>query len=237
MNVANWQDRSELYEALMQVIRKRRSHRGYDSRPVSKDDIIKIIDAARWAPSGANIQPWEFLVIQDPATVRELAGILKREKDLIQKADPEFPAMGREFHDTVGTYILVLGDTRLMDAFPRVTTDVMEWTFCSSLAAATMNMHLAAASLGLGSVWLTVHRETESQIRRLLDIPEVFRVYTVMPLGYPARSRESWRRSVDEVIHWEGYDRTKFRSDELVKSMLSRKSRALLMAGRPVEQS
>jgi 5,6-dimethylbenzimidazole synthase len=225
---------SELYASLMEVIRNRRSIRGFDLRQVPNDDILRIIEAGRWAPSGANIQPWEFLVIRDRELVKRLGEVLKSEKDLILKADPEFPIMGREYHDTIGNYILVLGDSRLIEAFPHVTPDIMDWTLCSSLAAAVMQMHLAATSLGLGSVWLTIHRETEEQIRKLFNIPDVYRVYTVFPVGYPAKKRKSYRRDLEEIVHRDGFDIRKYRSDEVIDELLSKKARAYLMSGKEI---
>ena len=58
------------YDTLLKIIKSRRSIRKYKSDPVSLEDVMKVLEAARWAPSGNNSQPWEFVVVRDPGKRR-----------------------------------------------------------------------------------------------------------------------------------------------------------------------
>ena len=64
------------YGSLLSLIKKRRSIRRYEPEPVPMEDVMKVLDAARWAPSGDNSQPWEFVVIRDPEKLNQVMDIL-----------------------------------------------------------------------------------------------------------------------------------------------------------------
>ena len=66
------------YESLMNVIRSRRSIRRFDPKPVPEEDLVRILETGRWAPSGANIQPWAFIVVEESDRRRAIAELLKR---------------------------------------------------------------------------------------------------------------------------------------------------------------
>jgi nitroreductase len=84
------------YDALMETLLWRRSIRGFKPDPVSDEDLYKIIDAAHYAMSGANSQPWEFIIVKDPETKQKLREVYEHDDYqftywLEQQRDPEFP--------------------------------------------------------------------------------------------------------------------------------------------------
>ena len=64
------------YDNLLTLIKRRRSIRRYKPEPVPMETVLKVLEAARWAPSGDNSQPWEFVVVRDTAKVSQVLEIL-----------------------------------------------------------------------------------------------------------------------------------------------------------------
>ena len=77
------------YDCLLDLVKKRRTVRHFKSTPVPDDYITKIIEAARWAPSGFNTQPWEFVVIKKPEIHDKIVAALDRHGPPIQNPSPE----------------------------------------------------------------------------------------------------------------------------------------------------
>lgn len=220
------------YEMLMDVFRERRSIRRFERRPVPRELVLKALEAARWASSGANIQPWEFLVIDDAERVHSVAEILTRERRYIVARDPNFPPLGRAFHKDVALYILILGDTRLKRAFPQTTDLVVDVTLYASLAMATCQLHLAVEALGLGTYFHTPEEPTERELKAWLGIPQPLMIFSIAPLGFPRARRTSSRRPLEEMVHWNVYDPSLYRSDEAVAALLRKRVIAIAMSGR-----
>jgi nitroreductase len=83
------------------------------------------------------------------------------------------------------------------------------------LATACMLMHCAAAALGLGTQWVTIH--VEEAFKRALGVPDVLSVYQIIPVGYPdGATKKSGRRRLNEIVHHDVYDRGKFLSNRAV---------------------
>ncbi|MBI4334685.1 MAG: nitroreductase family protein [Chloroflexi bacterium] len=94
-------------------------------------------------------------------------------------------------------------------------------TFLKNVGNATMLIHLAAASLGLGSQWVSVNNTWEGPVKELLGIPRVLGVHTIVPIGYPAyKVPPPYRRKLNEIVHYDGYDKSKFRTDEQISEFL-----------------
>jgi nitroreductase len=164
---------------VLEVIRKRRSIRKYISKPVEEDKLQKILEAGRWAPSASNKQPWHFVVIRDESMRKKLADI---------------HAYGR-FMAESPVVIIVLSDP---ERHPRY--------YIADPHNAVQNMLLAAYSLGLSTCWMGV-RDTpyEAEFKKLLDVPDKFRIICSVSLGYSNQERDSSRRSLDEIVSWERY--------------------------------
>jgi len=208
------------YESLFEIIKERRTVRKFKSTEIPDDYVIKVIDAARWAPSAANSQPWEFVVVKDKEMKKKIGVTIKETAELTVEGNIPMQPYFLE----APVLIAVCGDPRLMEACP--TGDVRDELFTSSLAAAIQNMQLAATSLGLeGSVWGTVGPLAAVRIKDLLNIPQVLKVGAIVPLGFHAvHPKPTFRREIDEIVHREKYDMAKFRTDEDIKEFISTKT-------------
>jgi len=160
---------------IMEAITKRRSIRRFKSREVEQWKLDMALDAARWAPSSKNSQPWEFIIIKDRNTLEKIAA-----------------------ESTYGKHI---AQAPLAVAF---VTDPSKsnWHEVDG-ALATQNFTLAAWALGLGTCWTgTMNRD---KVKKILDIPAEKNLLTVLPLGYPAEEGQAHRDELSSFIHLERY--------------------------------
>jgi nitroreductase len=211
-------------DALLGLIRRRFSHRGgfRRDRDVPEEAIRFILEAARWAPSAGNAQPWEFIVIREPETRDRIAELFKaqlREKIEIERALRGTAAVGGSVafrHAPV--FIIVLGDPRLNICYPlRTREERSESHLYSSLANATLQLMLAATWLGLGTQYISDASSPymSCMLKAMLGIPEELKVYHLVPVGYVDRvPGPNPRRPLEEQVHRERYDRSRFRSME-----------------------
>jgi len=186
--------------------------------------LEKILQAARWAPSGANTQPWDFIVVRNPKLKEEIAHIFVESHQRAKKEDKEFPydageGLRKRFTDPP-ILIVVCADTRFMKAYPKV--GYREQILNVSMGAAIQNMMLAANALGLGLSWGTVDTLNRDKLRKLLRVPAQSRVLEVLQLGYPAaRAPPRFRRDPRDFTHVDKFDNLKLRSEEEVENLLS----------------
>jgi len=225
------------YEMFMEVVLSRMSVRKLKPDPLPEGAIEKILEAGRWAMSGANGQPWEYIVVTDPAVKRALYNVYHDEVDSdfifwmeqmreLELRHPAFQMSGtpeeqvRELKARPGwaeapALIVVIGDGRRQWAtvlggqtFGRHASH-----FSDGLANTCMLIHLAAAALGLGTQWVTLH--IEDGFKRVLKIPDLMTVYTIIPVGYPdVPRRRGMRRPLKEMIHYEQYDQSRYLSNQ-----------------------
>lgn len=163
---------------LIQTIFARRSIRKYTAKSVSKNDIKTMLEAAMAAPSASNRKPWHFIVVTDQQILDKLARVHPYGKMLF-----EAPLC-----------IAVCGDTTISPRY---------WV--QDCSAATENLLLAAAALGLGAVWLGVHpRESRiGPIRKVLDIPETIVPLNLVAIGHPGEEKEPRTQYDDLRVHRE----------------------------------
>ena len=186
------------------------------------------MEAARWAPSGNNSQPWEFVVVRDPGKRRQVTDIFITQSLQLRDKSYNFKhAPIKDYLEQISTFIFVCGDPRFITAFPRNITNEQiakmyqensQRIYIETITAAICNIILAATSLGLGTVWLTGTSEsdTEAKLRLVLSIPEALNIICCIPLGYPADDRPSRRkpRTLENIVHMDGFDKSKWRTDE-----------------------
>ena len=218
------------YESLMEIVKDRRSYWHFRPDPVPDALVGKVVDAARYAPSAYNSQPWEFVVIRDAALRAQITQIISEGlPGLPPKLPPApgsqgapVPAKDPLGFRTAPVFILVLGDSRVRAFGPPFIRDAdARWQsmLTTSLAVAYEHMHLAAASLGLGTRWVTavVEAPTASRIRELLGIPLEMAVYDMMALGYSDfQPFPKKMRPLSEIMHFDACGETDFRSAEAV---------------------
>lgn len=217
------------YEAFIELVRNRRSVRNVKPDPIPDESVTKILEAGRWAMSGGNGQPWEFIVVKDQDKKDLIASTWNEVRpDVIV---PEMTRVEELRHPlaTVHTYaippfahapvlILVCGDRRsyqatVLGGIFMCGESSMEACYLKNMGNAVMLMHLAAASLGLGSAWVSITRPHEALLRPILKVPPVIEIHSMIAIGYPAyESPGSYRRELEEIVHYEEYDQAKYRS-------------------------
>jgi nitroreductase len=220
-------------EKFIDLLRSRRSIRAYRPDPIPDEYVQKIIEAARWAPSGGNAQPWEFIVIRRMDLKENITDLFTRavksvrESELTREKEMRIPGLEMEMPEpgfkSAPVFILLCGDPRLNEAAPLMVWE--RWgneVFISNLASAFLCMHLAAATLGLGSQWVSATGTLmESDLKRLLHIPEPLKIYDMMAVGFPAyQLAPRSPRNGEEMTHHEVYDRSRYRTDRQVRDFI-----------------
>ncbi|MGD0663076.1 MAG: nitroreductase family protein [Syntrophorhabdales bacterium] len=228
---------ASMYDVLLQLAKKRRTVRRFKSDPIPADYITKIIDVARWAPSGFHTQPWEFLVITEKEIKEKVVSILGQHGPAIRNpnepATKEDPSQGR--FDVAPVFIILLGDWRARVGLPEAaqSSDArVDNLFRTSLADAFLSMQLAAASLGLASQWYSAvsGEKVQSAVKALIGIPESLRIFDMMVLGYAAEDPISKDvRELSEMIHYNACGVQDFRTDKEVIAY-ARKTKAWCLA-------
>jgi nitroreductase len=216
-------------DEFLQLLKKRRSIRMFKPDPIPDEYVQKILEAARWAMSGANGQPWEFIVVKDAKTKDKIGDIyMESKKDTyeIEKTrieelrHPQYssPPKGKPGFIGAPVLLVVCGDRRTFQATVLGTHFFLGGvqpgdTYAKNVGNAIHNMHLAAAALGLGSQWVTVQRDWEQALKRLLDVPDLIEIHAIVPVGFPGyEPGAAYRRELEEMVHIEKYDHSKFRS-------------------------
>ena len=165
------------------AIRARRNVRQYTDQPIAREDLERICEAGRRAPSSRNWQPWSFVVVTGRAQLIELARA--------------WPQGGRHIARSAATIALVARQPE--DRLHR------DWLMYD-LGQATAYMMLAAADLGIGSGHSAV--SDQGQAQRVLGFPDGYLAVYLIALGYPADRplrpiARPDRRPFDDVVHWE----------------------------------
>ncbi|UCE91726.1 MAG: nitroreductase family protein [Methanobacteriota archaeon] len=165
------------------AVRVRRSVRAYDTTPVPKESLDKVLESGRLAPSASNFQPWKFIIVTDKAKRTELskaryAGFLK-----------ESPVV-----------IVGCGDRKGSPEWYAVDTTI-----------ALQNMVLTATEEGLGTCWIGSF--DEDRVRSLLSIPDELSVVAMLSVGYPRKKLDLAsmitggrnRKALEDVVSYEEY--------------------------------
>lgn len=222
------------YDALIDVIRNRRCVRKLKPDPLPEGAIDKILEAGRWAMSGANGQPWEYIVVTDPDLIKTLHTAYQEQlidynfwmeqMRIPELRHPAFPRTGdpeeklQKQKENPGwsdapALIIVLGDGRRQWAtvMGGHTMGRHQTHLSDGMANTCTLIHLAAAAMGLGSQWVTIHIEDE--FKRILNVPDVMLFYSIIPVGYPdVPPREGVRRPLSELVHYNRFDQSKYLS-------------------------
>ena len=174
---------------LSELIQKRQSDRKYESRPVSREMVMKCLEAARLAPSACNSQPWKFVVVDDVALLPQMGAAA---------AGRGLNGFAREVPVIVA---VVLEKMNLTARIGSVIKD-KEYSLLD-VGIAVEHFCLQAAELGLGTCimgWFD-----EKKVKKLLGIKGK-RVPLLISLGYPAgETRKKARKSLEEMSSWNQY--------------------------------
>lgn len=181
----------------MEVVTSRKSVRDYIDKPVEEETLTKIFEAARIAPSWANKQCCQYIVVKDKAKIQQLAGgyngwLKQAPVIVVACADPKKSGS----HDGMDYYLVDVG-------------------------ISMQQLILAATSFGLGTCW--IGGIEEARIKKILEIPENIKAVAMTPIGYPAEAslrsklarkvfvNADARKPIEEIIHEE-----KWHSDEKI---------------------
>ncbi len=164
------------------IIQKRRSVRAFTDQPISEEKLRRVLEAARLAPSASNRQAWKFVVVKDT----------NKRKALTRAANNQA---------FVGQAPIIIVAVALMPE--RIMTCGVP-SYAVDLAIAMEHVVIAAVDEGLGTCWIGAF--SQENVRRILGIPDKYKVVTVMPIGYPARETAARsRKPIEEVVCYEKF--------------------------------
>jgi nitroreductase len=194
-------DSARLAMSIGEAIYTQRSIRRFRPDPIPGDDLRLILEAATKAPSGGNAQPARFLVLTDPAIIKQF-GALYREAWWAKRRDEGQPWTTREAipADLPNSQAAARLADEIADAPCIVLALTVRKGQVSSVLPAVQNLMLAARALGIGSVPTTLHPQVLDRVYALLGIPAEAEFHLCIPLGYPrGRFGPTQRRPVGEV--------------------------------------
>jgi nitroreductase len=205
----------------IETIMTTRAMRRYSDRPVSDDDIVTCLRAAQQAPSGGNVQPQQYVVVQDAALRAEVGRLYREAFDRYERSLPEpseFPdaeraAAWKRSRDASRHLADHLGEVPVIVVFLQ---PLIPWgsvddegpmdigRLDASVYPAVQNFCIAARALGLGTALTTVIRIRSAELLDLLGVPAgKFEVAALTPLGYPTgRFGVAPRKPAAAVTHW-----------------------------------
>ena len=173
---------------IMTGVRERRSIRNFEDKAVPEDSLRKILEAVQWAPSWANTQCWEVIVVSDLQMKQKV-------QEAVPKANPAFKSI-------VNAPVILALCARLNTAGCYkgvVTTKFGDW-FMFDMGIAAQNIMLSAHSLGLGTVVVGLFEHEVA--KKALDVPDGFELVCLMPLGYPSKvPSPPKRKALSEFVH------------------------------------
>ena len=188
-NISGWGTTS-----LQKIISRRRSVRRYLDRPVEREKILACLEAARLAPSAENVQPWRFLVIDDPAVREKFSAEVFTGIYSFSKFAARAP-------------VLILMMARLDILANRIGKQIQDVNFyLIDVGIAGEHLALQAEELGLGTCWIGWFNARRA--RKVLHIPRKFKPVCLLSLGYYEASlpREKKRKSLDEIAWFNTID-------------------------------
>jgi len=213
------------YQALMEVVQNRMTNRAFAPYEVPKEHFEMILEAARHAPSGANAQPWHYIIVTDPAMKVRIGEFFVQEQQHRAKLKMKFPTPNYNGMKTAPGLIVIAADFRFIKAFPvlndgsetdRLYKQNAERILLQSVAASTMSAHLAAAALGYAVWWVTAigQEEIQREIKPLLGVPPELSVIDIMCFGPPLKpSYKRWKKSLDQIMNWDRFNPKNFMND------------------------
>ena len=193
-----------------EVIRTRRSVRRYRDAPVPRHVLERLLEAAIWAPSAHNDQPWYFVVVTKPDVKRRLLEAMgsRWRADLLadglspERVEHELQRSARRLL-AAPVWVLFFLDTGYVAGHDDPRRRRAEYaSMVQSVAAAIQNFLLAAHVEGLGACWRVAPLFCPDEVCRALDLPPNYQAQALITLGYPAEKPTSTRKPLDELVKW-----------------------------------
>lgn len=169
------------------IIKGRRSVRSFKDDSVPKEDIEKLLDAGRWAPTPSNVQSWRFIVVQGDDQL-----------ELLKNFSPGFPVSAK-------ASIAICSDQRDLKDFGEKELEVFR---AEEAAMATQNMMLTAYAMGLGTC--CVASFSKRGVAELLGLPESIKPVLLLALGHPEyQPKAPERKDLTKITFWGEYKESK----------------------------
>ncbi len=213
---------------ILDIISSRQSIRKYTEEPIPDEMVDKILEAARWAPSGENEQPWHFVVVKDPETRKKIGEYCKvgtgqrgtaehclhEDHRFDVYKDPVEKARLQEFYYS-GSVSVFPAKAPVVIIAAGSLKGMMDTPY--DISAAIQNAILEAHSLGLGACWVhgpAVYPRIVKKLKELLGIPTGmadYKVLAIISIGWPAgkRSHPQGRKERSTFVHYEKFGNTK----------------------------
>ena len=192
------------------LVRSRRSIRRYLPLPVAEEVLLALLEAARWAPSAHNRQPWRFCVVTTPAAKQELSRRMSEYwRDDLRADGLDAQEIARRIaishlRLTTSPVLIVPALTMEdMDVYGDVTRNHAEFIMgVQSVALACQNLLLAAHDAGLAASWLCAALFAPELVREVLTLPDHWHPQAILTLGYAAEQKEKERAPIAAQVVW-----------------------------------
>lgn len=200
-------------ETFQELIRGRRSVRRYQAEPVPDDVLQRVLEAATWAPSAHNRQPWRFVVLTQAAEREALAARMGELLRSARAADGDNPAdiegdVARSYNRISGAAaaIIVFMTLEDMDSYTDAgRSRAEELMAVQGAAMATQNLLVAAHAEGLGACWMCAPLFCQAEVGAALGVPPHWQAQALVTLGYPAgKGKPASRKPLAEVTFEDG---------------------------------
>ena len=198
------------YDQFLKLARERRTSRGYVNTPVSNETISLILEAARWSPSAANTQPWEFIVIRDLEIKKAIQKAFLDES--LEHEDRRYRKVSEQQAGLLLDPVLVgvcgkpASKNRFVNAKELTLTNQDE-LYLLSMGAMIQNMLLATTALELDSTWIA-RLARIPEVSKILQIPEALQLIAFIAIGLTSQkltASEGRRIPVNEKTHLNRY--------------------------------
>jgi nitroreductase len=189
------------------VVRRQRACRSFSVDPVDDDTVGRVLEAATYAPSAENSQPWVFVVVRDPDARAAIGRLMQRAWESGARAVTEGRVPERMLDEVEAGATGGIAGAPVLVVAAVDTTATFEPALASSIWPAVQNLLLAATAEGLGSAITTLATAfDDADLRHLTGLPDHVRPVAVVPLGHPARPLSPPRRApVAEKAHRERF--------------------------------
>lgn len=192
------------------LIQGRRSIRRYREQAIEPAVLENLLQAASWAPSAHNRQPWRFCVVTSAATKLALSQHMAAQwrRDLqTDGTDPALverrAAISQARMTGAGALIMAAVSMEEMDSYPDQRRSQAEWTMAvQSVALACQNLLLAAHHYGLGACWMCAPLFVPELVRDVLHLPVTWHPQALITVGYPAEEKTKERVPLAERVVW-----------------------------------
>ncbi|MBU7013933.1 MAG: nitroreductase family protein [Theionarchaea archaeon] len=207
----------------LDAIRTRKSIRRFNPTPVPQEDIVAMLEAATMAPSGANRQPWRFIVVKSEQRKREMVACIKKScfelksllRGVVENPEETAEALKKRFRlvslffgsaPVVFVVLMEREDSPFLKCYTNQGMDELEafrqfgYVNILSVSAAIENLLLAAHDLGYGACWMNIPFVAKDSLEMLFDVEDPWELLAMIPVGKPSHNpRSPPRKRVEDV--------------------------------------